>query len=89
MCRIWTVFSYLTGVSEGPVCRICQDGDDQEVLVSPCYCAGSLGLLHVSCLQKWLGASNKTDCEICGFEFMVQRKPMPISHVSEQFRDTL
>ena len=65
------------------MCRICQEGDDQEVLVSPCYCAGSLGLLHVSCLQKWLGASNKTNCEICSFEFMIERKPMPISHVSD------
>ncbi|KAK3593772.1 hypothetical protein CHS0354_014311 [Potamilus streckersoni] len=64
-------------LSEGPVCRICHEGDLEEVLVSPCYCAGSVGLLHVSCLQRWLGASNKTTCEICNFEFLLERKPEP------------
>ena len=64
------------------MCRICQEGDEQEVLVSPCYCAGTMGLLHISCLQKWLGCSNKTSCEICKFEFLIERRPMPISLVS-------
>ncbi|XP_045216424.2 uncharacterized protein LOC123566431 isoform X2 [Mercenaria mercenaria] len=65
--------------SEGVVCRICHDGDQTEVLISPCYCAGSMGLLHVSCLQRWLGSSNKTSCEICNFQFALQKKTMPIS----------
>ncbi|KAL3867096.1 hypothetical protein ACJMK2_044327 [Sinanodonta woodiana] len=68
--------------SEGPVCRICHEGDLEEVLVSPCYCAGSVGLLHVSCLQRWLGASNKTTCEICSFEFLLERKPEPFINVA-------
>ena len=67
--------------NEGVFCRICHVGDRKEVLISPCYCAGSMGLLHMSCLQRWLGSSNKTSCEICLFKFALQRRAMPISKV--------
>ncbi|KAL4227380.1 E3 ubiquitin-protein ligase march2 [Mactra antiquata] len=79
-CRSNYIDSQNTSIqSEGIVCRICHEDDTAEVLVSPCYCSGSMGLLHVSCLQTWLGTSNKTTCEICNFQFSLVRKTMPVS----------
>ncbi|KAL5004774.1 hypothetical protein ScPMuIL_018230 [Solemya velum] len=65
-------------LSEGAICRICHEGDADERLVSPCYCSGSLGMLHLSCLERWLDASNTTKCEICLFQFIVERRPHPV-----------
>ncbi|XP_046571436.1 E3 ubiquitin-protein ligase MARCHF8-like [Haliotis rubra] len=67
-----------TSESDSVVCRICHDGDSSEELVSPCYCTGSVGALHLTCLERWLGTSNTTKCEICKYEFKVERKPRPI-----------
>ncbi|KAK7115988.1 E3 ubiquitin-protein ligase MARCHF4-like [Littorina saxatilis] len=70
--------------SDEPACRICHDGDNIEELVSPCYCSGSVGLLHLSCLEHWLGTSQTTRCEICQYEFTLKRLPRP---VTEFFQD--
>ncbi|XP_052098767.1 E3 ubiquitin-protein ligase MARCHF2-like [Mytilus californianus] len=67
----------LDSSSSETVCRICHEGGSIEQLFSPCYCSGSIGLLHVSCLQRWLGSSNKTSCELCHFQFKVERSPKP------------
>ena len=32
------------------MCRICHEADEEEELVSPCDCAGTMGMLHISCL---------------------------------------
>lgn len=55
-------------------CRICQDSKNDEQLISPCNCLGSMGLFHKSCLEVWLGHSRSTKCEICKFEFKTERK---------------
>ncbi|OWF56141.1 E3 ubiquitin-protein ligase 3-Mar [Mizuhopecten yessoensis] len=36
-----------------------------------------MGKIHLSCLQRWLGSSNKTRCEICDFQFTLERKTKP------------
>ncbi|XP_060561928.1 E3 ubiquitin-protein ligase MARCHF8-like [Ruditapes philippinarum] len=64
--------------SECNMCRICHEDGSMEKLVSPCHCAGTMGMLHVSCLERWLGSSNTTKCEICQFQFIVQKKPRPL-----------
>lgn len=61
--------------SECNMCRICHEDGSEEPLVSPCHCAGTMGMLHISCLEQWLGSSNTTKCEICQFQFFVQKKP--------------
>lgn len=39
----------------GPICRICfEAGEDDNALVSPCVCAGSLRYIHLNCLRRWL-----------------------------------
>ena len=47
-------------------CRIClEDGD----LIQPCDCKGTSAYVHEKCLLKWLNVSDRTDCEICKFEY--------------------
>ena len=64
------------------MCRICHEGDEEEELVSPCDCTGTMGMLHISCLEQWLGSSKTTKCEICQFQFSVLKKPQSIKWVS-------
>ncbi|XP_060752256.1 E3 ubiquitin-protein ligase MARCHF3-like isoform X1 [Tachysurus vachellii] len=66
---------------ERPMCRICHDGGGQEELLSPCECAGTLGTIHRSCLEHWLSASSTSFCELCHFQFSVQRKARPLLEV--------
>ena len=61
----------------GQTCRICL-GDEEE-LVQPCACSGSVGTVHPSCLKQWLNSKLSIDkhrdtfslkwrnfkCEIC------------------------
>ncbi|XP_029502977.1 E3 ubiquitin-protein ligase MARCHF3 isoform X1 [Oncorhynchus nerka] len=63
---------------ERPMCRICHDGGGQEELLSPCECAGTLGTIHRSCLEHWLSASGTSACELCHYQFTVQRKNRPL-----------
>ncbi|CAN7951614.1 unnamed protein product [Ixodes pacificus] len=68
--------------SSGPICRICHEGDQQEALVSVCKCSGTVGLLHVSCLERWLNNRNTDRCEICQ-----QRFPMAAGDAQRQFSE--
>merc|ERR1712212_387963 len=52
-------------------CRICHDDGD---LISPCHCTGSVGLIHVTCLERWLSTDGKSACEICKFDYQVVRR---------------
>ncbi|XP_037504784.1 E3 ubiquitin-protein ligase MARCHF1-like [Rhipicephalus sanguineus] len=37
--------------SSGAMCRICHEGDQKAELVSPCSCSGTIGFVHVSCIE--------------------------------------
>ncbi|KAH8018995.1 hypothetical protein HPB51_015200 [Rhipicephalus microplus] len=52
--------------NNGPVCRICHGGDQEGALESLCSCAGTMGFVHVSCLELWLNAQKVDYCELCG-----------------------
>lgn len=60
-------------------CRICHEGEQEEELVSPCLCRGSVSLVHRSCIQKWLSTANQDACELCGHTFTLSRQPRPCS----------
>jgi E3 ubiquitin-protein ligase DOA10 len=53
------------------MCRICleTDDDDETVLICPCDCTGSMGHVHVHCLNAWCLASQEQGkqcrCEVC------------------------
>lgn len=37
------------------VCRICYDsGEDNNPLIAPCKCSGSMQYVHLKCLRKWM-----------------------------------
>lgn len=58
----------------GFVCRICRlTSNTAENLESPCNCKGTIGLVHISCLERWLSESRSNRCEICRYEFKVNR----------------
>ena len=66
--------------SSGVFCRICHDGDlDGDKLISPCSCSGSVGLIHRTCIEKWLSTVNQDTCEICKQKFLVSRHTKPFS----------
>jgi len=61
-------------------CRICHDGDlDGDKLISPCSCSGSVGLIHRTCIEKWLSTVNQDTCEICKQKFLVTRQTRPFT----------
>lgn len=63
--------------SSGTFCRICHDGELSERFISPCQCTGSVGLVHRSCIEKWLSTANHDNCEICGHKYSISKHPRP------------
>lgn len=39
------------------------------------YLQGTMGAIHVKCLEHWLEESNRNSCELCGHVFQVERTP--------------
>lgn len=67
--------SFSTVVSDGPICRICHEGErGSEKLVRPCWCCGTLGYTHQKCLEKWLQTKRQDVCELCRYQFHTRRK---------------
>lgn len=66
-----------THIQSAILCRICYSGDGKEHLLQPCDCSGTMGLIHRTCLEKWLSQCNKNQCEICNFNYDVNRKNRP------------
>ncbi|WWD21007.1 hypothetical protein CI109_105488 [Kwoniella shandongensis] len=55
---------------EGDVCRVCRvEGDEENPLIYPCKCSGSVRFVHPDCLKQWLAQSQKKYCEICGHKY--------------------
>ena len=51
-------------------CRVCRDTSrENEPLVSPCICDGSIRFVHEACLVKWLDIKKSESCELCGHHF--------------------
>lgn len=59
------------------MCRICHGGEQLSVelgpLVSACECRGTVGRVHVKCLERWLTESSKSRCELCGTKYATKR----------------
>jgi hypothetical protein len=72
----------VSSIGGSAVCRICHGGEFSspvkgEPLISVCYCRGTMGLFHRSCLEMWLSTSNRDQCEICKFQYVTERIPRP------------
>ena len=62
--------------SLGNMCRICHSGDaisEAGNLISACSCRGTIGRVHVKCLERWLTESGKSRCELCGTKYVTKR----------------
>ncbi|XP_026234905.1 RING_CH-C4HC3_MARCH2_like domain-containing protein [Anabas testudineus] len=65
--------------SEELFCRICHEGRASGELLSPCECSGSLAMVHRACLERWLTASKSNHCELCHYQFTLERLPKPLT----------
>ena len=54
-------------------CRICHDNEDEEKLMTACKCSGSIKYIHHGCLLRWISRSGDLSCELCKYNFQVQR----------------
>ncbi|XP_021566253.1 E3 ubiquitin-protein ligase MARCH8 isoform X1 [Carlito syrichta] len=65
--------------TSGDACRICHcEGDDENPLITPCHCTGSLHFVHQACLQQWIKSSDTRCCELCKYEFIMETKLKPL-----------
>ncbi|XP_034948172.1 E3 ubiquitin-protein ligase MARCHF2-like isoform X2 [Chelonus insularis] len=44
-------------------------------LISACKCRGTVALIHVECLERWLTESGHSRCELCGHKYSTKRVP--------------
>lgn len=58
-------------------------GDKEEALLSPCNCSGSMLLVHKSCLERWLSASNSDHCELCMKQLPILKEARPMWQVCD------
>lgn len=65
----------------GNICKICllDESEENDPLISPCDCTGSMRFVHLRCIQNWLRSKlninqhqnivtifwNKLNCELC------------------------
>jgi len=60
------------------MCRICHGFADQETLISPCLCKGSMRYVHLSCLNQWRHTNLDNDkfskCETCQYNYQLEHR---------------
>ncbi|XP_054257365.1 uncharacterized protein LOC128982431 [Macrosteles quadrilineatus] len=52
-------------------CRICHSRTTRDLILSPCLCKGTMGCVHIRCLEQWLNFSSLNFCELCSYRFEV------------------
>ncbi|KAI5700624.1 hypothetical protein M8J76_009898 [Diaphorina citri] len=59
------------------ICRICYDdsNDHHTPPTTMCRCRGSVGLVHLHCLEKWLNEKTTDTCELCQYKFQTRFEP--------------
>ena len=66
-----------------PCCRVCQCNGDEEILINPCNCSGSVKWVHESCLVQWMKSSFKDSCELCLKKIQIAKRVKPLSKVGQ------
>ncbi|KYN32668.1 E3 ubiquitin-protein ligase MARCH3 [Trachymyrmex septentrionalis] len=46
---------------------------DLGPLISACKCRGTVALVHIECLERWLTESGRARCELCGYKYAIRR----------------
>uniref|UniRef100_A0A4W3HWT8 RING-type E3 ubiquitin transferase n=1 Tax=Callorhinchus milii TaxID=7868 RepID=A0A4W3HWT8_CALMI len=61
------------------ICRICHcEGDEENPLITPCRCTGTLRFVHQACLHQWIKSSDTRCCELCKYDFIMETKLKPL-----------
>ncbi|CAH2300553.1 E3 ubiquitin- ligase MARCH1 isoform X2 [Pelobates cultripes] len=61
------------------ICRICHcEGDEENPLIAPCRCTGTLRFVHQACLHQWIKSSDTRCCELCKYDFVMETKLKPL-----------
>lgn len=62
---------------EDAFCRVCHI-QGNELLLSPCWCRGSVQFVCHQCLQEWRKTQKgRASCELCGFSFLYEFEIVP------------
>lgn len=49
---------------------------DSKHLIRPCLqCKGSIGAVHMKCLEKWLAISKSDKCDVCKSKLIIEKYP--------------
>ncbi|RWS20345.1 E3 ubiquitin-protein ligase MARCH1-like isoform X2 [Leptotrombidium deliense] len=61
-------------------CRICFTEEQQEEMIAPCGCKGSIKYVHKDCLTSWVTSSRKIRCALCSrtYEGVYLKQILPI-----------
>lgn len=68
------------GDSGAPICKICHmTAKENDPLISPCRCSGTMQYIHCGCLMRWLEISSKrsrkpASCELCQYQYHWHKK---------------
>uniref|UniRef100_UPI00358F793C E3 ubiquitin-protein ligase MARCHF7 isoform X5 n=1 Tax=Myxine glutinosa TaxID=7769 RepID=UPI00358F793C len=83
---------------EGDICRICQTGavSEENPLLTPCGCSGSLHFVHQACMMRWLEAKIKAGadphtvliCELCKQRLTIDMPDFDIYRLYQQHSST-
>ena len=84
-CKPSVCLSLISGSSVEGSCRICHCDGQEEQLISPCRCSGSLQYVHESCLVQWLQSKMVQNCELCQARIEFARRIKPVWLVSLLF----
>ncbi|CAG2109832.1 unnamed protein product [Medioppia subpectinata] len=63
-----------------PMCKICHmNAKDNDPLISPCRCSGTMQFMHCGCLMRWLEITSKKSrkplsCELCQYQYQWHKK---------------
>lgn len=66
------------------VCRICYEGndeDDQDLLVAPCQCLGSLKYIHLNCLKSWIKNRATITKHSYGYSYILKNMECELCHM--------
>ncbi|XP_035217919.1 uncharacterized protein LOC118191227 [Stegodyphus dumicola] len=68
------------GENGSPICKICHmTARENDPLISPCRCSGTMQYIHCGCLMRWLEVCHKrgrrpASCELCQYQYHWHKK---------------
>lgn len=64
-----------------PICKICHlNAKEDDPLITPCRCSGSVQFIHAKCLMRWLEVCERKksrkplSCELCQYQYQWHKK---------------